>query len=94
MAERAAFALKERLDQDSVGTVFVSDEGDLNVREALASGDAFGREGVLITDDPAQIAALDRLAALKRVSLQDAEAEPKKASVKSGGLSGSGKGGE
>jgi hypothetical protein len=76
MAERAAFALKERADEDSVGAVFVSDAGDLNVREALASGDSYGREGVIVTDDPAEIEALDRVGGLKRVSLQDAEKAP------------------
>ena len=80
MAERAAFALKERADEDSVGTVFVSDAGDLNVREALTSGDSYGKAGVIVTDDPNEIAALDRVGGLKRVTLQDAEAKPQRGS--------------
>lgn len=88
MAERAAFALKERFDEDSVGTVFVSDAGDLNVREALTSGDSYGKAGVIVTDDPAEIEALDRVGALKRVTLQDAEKgsakQPQRASTGGG----------
>jgi hypothetical protein len=73
MAERAAYAVKERFDEDSLGTVFVSDAGDLNVREAVAAGDAYGPAGFLVTDDPNEIAALDRYEPLKRTTLQEAE---------------------
>ena len=81
MAERAAYAPKERFsDPDSLGTVFVSDEGDINVREAVASGDEHGPKGFVVTDDPAVIAALDRYEPLKRVALADAEAAAEKKS--------------
>jgi hypothetical protein len=73
MAERAAYAVKERFEDDSLGTVFVSDAGDLNVREAIASGDTHGPAGFLVTEDPNEIAALDRYEPLKRTTLQEAE---------------------
>lgn len=74
MSDHAAFAPKERFsDPDSLGTVYVSDEGDLNVREAVASSDDYGREGYIVTDDPAVIAALDQYEPLKRVTLSEAE---------------------
>jgi hypothetical protein len=73
MAERAAYAVKERFEEDSLGTVFVSDAGDLNVREALGSGESHGPAGFIVTDDPAEIAALDRYEPLKRTTLQEAE---------------------
>lgn len=78
MGERAAFAVKERFDEDSLGTVFVSDAGDLNVREAIASGENYGAAGVIVTEDPAEIAALDRYEPLKRTTLQEADAEKKR----------------
>lgn len=69
MSERAAYAVKERFsDPDSLGTVFVNDEGDLNVREAVQGGN-----GYIVTDNTAQIAALDRYEPLKRVALSEAE---------------------
>jgi hypothetical protein len=71
--ERAAFAVKERFDDDSLGTVFVSDAGDLNVREAVGSGESYGPAGFIVTEDPAEIAALDRYEPLKRTTLQEAE---------------------
>lgn len=74
MSERAAFAPKERFsDPDSLGTIFVTDEGDLNVREAITSSDLYGPAGYLLTDDPAQIAALDRYEPVKRVAVSEAE---------------------
>jgi hypothetical protein len=73
MAERAAYAVKERFEDDSLGTVFVSDAGDLNVREAIASGDTHGPAGFLVTEDPNEISALDRYEPLKRTTLQEAE---------------------
>jgi hypothetical protein len=85
MSERAAFAPKERFsDPDSLGAVFVNDEGDLNVREAVASSDEFGPKGYVVTDDPNQIAALDRYEPLKRVSVSDADdaAKPKQRAIK------------
>jgi hypothetical protein len=73
LSERAAFAPKERFsDPDSLGTIFVSDEGDLNVREAI-QGYVRGPVGYIVTDDPAQIAALDRYEAVKRVSVTEVE---------------------
>lgn len=85
MSERAAFAPKERFsDPDSLGTVFVSDAGDLNVREAIASRESYGREGFIVTSDSAEIAALDRYEPVKRVALSEAEA-PKQESRASGG---------
>jgi hypothetical protein len=73
MAERAAYAVKERFDEDSLGAVFVSDAGDLNVREAVTSGDSYGPAGYLVTEDPSEIAVLDRYEPLKRTTLQEAE---------------------
>jgi hypothetical protein len=73
MAERAAYAVKERFEDDSLGTVFVNDAGDLNVREAVASGDSYGPAGYLVTEDPAEIAVLDRYDALKRTTLAETE---------------------
>lgn len=86
MSERAAYAPKEGFkDPDQLGAVFVNDEGDINVREAVASSDEFGPKGYIITDDPNQIAALDRYEPLKRVSVSDAEAAAKpKASARKG----------
>jgi hypothetical protein len=79
MAERAAYAVKERFEEDSLGTVFVSDAGDLNVREALASSDTHGPAGFLVTEDPNEIAALDRYEPLKRTTLQEAEKKASRA---------------
>lgn len=55
-------------DPDALGTVFVNDTTEVNVREKLKDGG-----GVLITDDPLIIAALDRYEPLKRISVSRAE---------------------
>jgi hypothetical protein len=75
MAERAAFAPKERFsDPDQLGAIFVSDPvGDINVREAVAGDGDYGPKGYIVTDDPQVIRALDGYEPLKRVSLDDAE---------------------
>lgn len=66
--ERAAFTPKASADLDCLGAVFISDEGDLNVREAVENG-----KGYIVSDDPAVIAVLDRYEPLKRVSVTEAE---------------------
>lgn len=80
MSDHAAFAPKERFsDPDSLGTIFVSDEGDLNVRDAVASDELLGPAGFIVTDDPAQIAALDGYEPLKRVNVPEPKSARKKA---------------
>lgn len=69
MAEQVVFTPKESFsDPDSLGTIWVSDEGDLNVREAVADG-----KGYIVAEDPDLVAALDRYSALKRASMADVE---------------------
>lgn len=74
MSERAAFAPKERFsDPDCLGTIYVSDDGDLNVRDAVASDELLGPAGFIVTEDPAQIAALDHYEPVKRVAIPEPE---------------------
>lgn len=69
MTDTAAFAPKaEFSDPDSLGTIFVTDAGDFNVREAVKEGG-----GVIIATDPRLIERLDAYEALKRVSVDRAE---------------------
>jgi hypothetical protein len=71
MSTQVAFALKAGYDLDSVGSVFVNNQTDVNVRAEL--GDA---DGVLVTDDPQVIAVLDGYEQLKRVSAPDIPLSP------------------
>lgn len=65
---QAAFAPKSGFeDPDALGTIFVSDSAEFNVREAVEAGG-----GTIVTEDPAVIAALDNYHALKRVSVSSA----------------------
>jgi hypothetical protein len=76
--EQAAFAPKAGFDDpDALGTICVSDNTEINVREAVEAGG-----GTIITDDPRVIAALDNYAALKRVSVSSAEDTKEKSSRK------------
>jgi hypothetical protein len=59
---RAAFS-----DPDCLGTVFVSDTVEVNVRE-LVQGSA---DGTFVVSDPAVIAKLDEYPALKRASVPE-----------------------
>ena len=61
-----AFALKAGYDSDCVGAVFVNNQRDFNIREALQEGN-----GQILTDDPLIIERLDGLDTLKRVSAAD-----------------------
>lgn len=64
MADQAVFAPKaEFTDPECLGTVFVSDKGDFNVREAVEAGD-----GVIVVTDQKLIEALDRYLPLTRVA--------------------------
>lgn len=82
MAEQVAFTPKESFkDPDSLGTIYVSEEGDLNVREAVVKG-----KGYIVAEDPELIAALDRYEPLKRASIEAAEkASKQKAPSRSSG---------
>lgn len=69
VSDSAAFAPKQEFsDPDCLGTIFVNDTSDLNVREAVARG-----KGYIVTADPDAIRALDSYPAVKRVSLTEAE---------------------
>jgi hypothetical protein len=69
MAEQVAFAPKERFsDLDQLGTVFVNDELEINVREEVAE------HGGVVTDDPWAIRVLDRYEPLKRVAVDSLSA--------------------
>jgi hypothetical protein len=69
VADSAAFEPKaEFSDLDSVGTIYVSADGDFNVREALVEGG-----GVIIATDPVLIERLDAYEPLKRVAVARAE---------------------
>lgn len=73
MAEQVAFTPKESFkDPDCLGTVFVSDTGDFNVRQAVQDG-----KGYIVVDDPDVIAVLDRYPALKRVAVSEAQKSAK-----------------
>ena len=75
-----AFALKESRDLDSVGAIVINAAGDdLNVRQALERAP----DGVYVTDDPAQIAALDAYEPVKGVQVP--EPKPEKRPAKSEG---------
>lgn len=73
----AAFELKANHDLDSVGTVFINDQLEVNVREQLQAGN-----GYLQTTDPAVTARLDSYEPLKRASTADAEQASKPKSGK------------
>lgn len=69
MSEYVAFTPKKEFsDPDSLGVVFVNDDGDFNVRNAVEDG-----KGYVVVNDPDTIAALDRYTALKRVAISEAE---------------------
>lgn len=69
MEHAVAFAPKvEFSDPDALGTVFVNDTMDFNLREALEDGN-----GYIITDVPAVISRLSTYDPLKSVSLQEAQ---------------------
>lgn len=69
MADQAAFEPKaEFSDPDSLGTIYVSVDGDFNVREAVEAGG-----GVIIATDPKLIERLDAYEPLKRVAVARAE---------------------
>jgi hypothetical protein len=75
-----AFAPKAGVVADQLGTVFVDDGPDLNIREAVFS-DGETRidrtrpapEGYLVTSDPGVIRKLDEYVHLKRVALSEVE---------------------
>lgn len=73
MSQSAAYALKASLDLDAVGSVFVHDRLEVNIREELENGG-----GYVVSDQPAVIARLDTVDALKRVSLEEAQSSREK----------------
>ncbi len=64
MSHQVAFALKAGYDLDSVGSVFVNNQTEVNVRAELGDED-----GVLVTADADTIRVLDGYEQLKRVQL-------------------------
>jgi hypothetical protein len=67
MSEPTAFAPKEAFrDPDSLGSVFVADDVEVNVRELVEQS---GREdGAFLVHDPRVVARLDAYPAVKRVA--------------------------
>ena len=64
-----AFAPKEAFsDPDALGTVFVHDDLEVNVREEIKKG-----KGFYTTDDEKVIERLDRYEPLKRVAVSEVE---------------------
>lgn len=73
MADQVAFAPKEnRQDPDGLGTVFVADDLEVNVREEVA------KHGGVITNDPRAIKVLDAYEPLKRVSVDSLKTSSKR----------------
>lgn len=65
-------------DPDALGAVFVSDEADFNVREAVTNSPH--KDGTFVVSDPRVIARLDAYEALKRVAVPEEKTEEKKSS--------------
>jgi hypothetical protein len=69
---KAAFALKESRDLDSVGAIVTNHAESINVREALADAP----DGVYVTEHPDEIAALAAYENVKRVAVPEPKPEP------------------
>jgi hypothetical protein len=70
---KAAFALKESRDLDSVGAIVINNSESLNVREAIDNAP----QGVYVTDHPDEIRALDAYEAVKRTTVPEPKQAPK-----------------
>jgi hypothetical protein len=74
---KAAFALKESRDLDSVGAIVINNSESLNVREAIDNAP----QGVYVTDNPDEIRALNDYEPVKHATVP----EPKPSKPKTEG---------
>lgn len=77
MADEAAYAPKANTDLDGLGTLFVNDTTEVNVRQLVQ--DSQLPDGAFIVTDPAVIRVLDGYDAVKRVALHQAQEQQEKA---------------
>jgi hypothetical protein len=70
---KAAFALKESRDLDSVGAIVINNSESLNVRGAIENAP----NGVYVTGHPDEIRALDGYEPVKRTTVPEPKQAPK-----------------